>query len=183
MGWGRYDESAPAPQTLGERNYRDMSRGILDELPTLRHTVEDTIILLVVGCIVVLVGAILAKIDNTFFLFVGAGVLIWAIMLLKFIFEKSWIDERERFRIKQKTAMLYPASTRSEPERAFASRAFVDFIFDWWERTGKLPTIDECTTDGRFPRNVSQDSYTDMVNAGAITGRREGVSAGVPAEA
>lgn len=107
----------------------------------------------------------------------GAG-LAGCVLIGLFLFltyrqvEREWqLHEDER---RSRIVPIKPARLPFPPMR------FVQFIWDYYEREGKFPTVDICESVGKFNRQLINDWFQQMVGAGAITGRRAKQDAGDP---
>lgn len=78
-----------------------------------------------------------------------------------------------------------PAPAPPAPPRVpFPPYAFVQFVWDYYEAEGKLPTVDVCEQGwngrGGFNRQLITEWFARMVDAGYIANRKERHSAGEP---
>lgn len=73
-------------------------------------------------------------------------------------------------------------SMRPQPQAKektpFPPLGFIQFLFNWKDKTGKYPTVKECLANHM---TFAQESYQQLVDAGAWVGRIEGQSTGEPA--
>ena len=85
--------------------------------------------------------------------------------------EREWtLHEDER------RARIVPVKAARIP---FPPMRFVQFIWTQYEKNSKFPTVDECEQNS-FNRQLIQEWYQQMVNAGALTNRIPKQYAGDP---